>query len=555
MSMNSLPHGPATAQALIDMGYSVTPLRAGTKRPILDDWNTRITSHADFQQSNSIGIVCGQQPDGTYLIPLDFDDKPDQGIIAEENFDALMARVLDTDILDKIFITRSTSGAGYHVWLKLPFNFPKGTIRNAAGKRIGDLMGQGGQIVMQPRRHWVFGGPDQVKTLTPDEVSFVLELIHYQAPVERGESTLDWDAVAAWLQRIDTLLINGMPSRFRPTCQGAHYLKNAIPARRTSEIRYALIEELVRCDYDDNQVAALALHLADFGVTERKGRDWLEKDVERIIAKVRASGPRTRRKAAQRDMGIEAVEEKVNKHEAPYLFWLSNHQDGGKVVMSRPQRARSYGVGVRTLDRIEADLIAKGKIVRGLSANRQIAWVETAATPTPQGTATSDDTQVDLDPTAVLPGGVWGGGSTEELAVPETPLLAHVVEDAIEALGESRVRKHRADIILGLVRAYIPDADPEHVAWLAKHAIDWRRQRRADDALREKLAVLSDLQLKSKQRGLERKAADCHEQGRPRQSWIFGRLAWFCQKELDKPERQAKTARLQAIQHVIGGDE
>lgn len=549
MLLSSLPCGPRNAQALIAMGYGVTPLKAGSKRPILDDWNTRITTHTDFGESNPIGIVCGLQPDGSYLVPLDLDNKPEQGIIAEDNFDALLAQIVDTAILQKIFITKSSSGTGFHIWLKLPYNLTKGTIRNAAGKRIGDLMGQGGQIVMQPRRHWVLGEPDQVETLTLEEVSLILSLIHYQAPIARGESSIDWAAVNA--VNVEHLLTNGIPSRFRSTCQGAHYLRHEVPYRRTSEIRYALIEELIRCDYTDAEVAALALHLADFGVTARKSQKWLEDDIDRIIAKVRLSGPRTRRKAAQRDMGIEAVEEKISKHEAPYLFWLSTHLDAGKVMMSRPQRAKSYGVGVRTLDRIEAELIAKGKILRGLSHDRRIAWVEPSPAP---GTAISDDTQIDIsDPdvsTAVLTGGVWGGGSTEK---PAAPILAHVVEDAIEALGESRVRKRRADIILGLVRAYIPDADPEQVAWLAKHAIDWRRQRRADDRLREQLDSLTRTQLKAKLRSLSGKAGDLHGQGKPRQAWVFGRLAWFVQRELDKRSEEARQKR--PVQEVLGGIE
>lgn len=555
MSMNSLPHGPTVAQALINMGYPVTPLRAGTKRPILDDWNTRITTHADFHESNLIGVVCGQQPDGTYLVPLDFDHKPEEGIDAEANFEAFLGAIDDSNLLGKLFITQSTSGNGYHIWIRTPFNISKGTIRNAAGRRIGDLMGQGGQIVMQPRRHWLLGGPDAVKLLTPDEVTTILNLIHYQPPIARGESTLDWDAVTLWSSRIDSLLVNGIPSRFRPTSQGAHYLKNAIPYRRTSEIRYALIEEMFRCEYTEEQIAAMALELADFGVTARKGRKWLEDDIDRIIAKVRVSGPRTRRKAAQRDMGIEVVEEKVNKHEATYLFWMNSHLDGGKVMMSRPARAKSYGVSLRTLDRIEAHLIATGKIQRGMSNNRRITWVE----PAPVSTAISGDTQIDIttqdSSTAVLTGGVRGGGSTEEAAA---PILAHVVEDAIEALGDNRMRKRRADVILGYVRAYIPDADPELVAWQAKHAIDWRRQRRADEKLREQLASLTLAQLKSKQRGLERKAADLHEQGKPRAAWVFGRLAWHCQREIDRPERQAEQAkakRVKVIQEVLGGVE
>lgn len=554
LSSTSLPHGPKSAQALISMGYGVTPLRAGTKRPILDDWNNRITTLADFNESNLIGVVCGLQPDGTHVIPLDFDHKPDQGIDAEVNFDVFMAAISNTPLIHKVFITRSTSRSGYHVWMRSPYNIPKGTIRDDKGRRIGDLMGQGGQIVMQPRHHWVSGSPRDVQMLTAEEVSFILDLIHYQAPIAKGDSTLDWDAVTTWTQRIDTLLSNGVPSRFRPTCQGSHYLRNAIPAQRSSEIRYALIEEMVRCEYDDAQIAALALHLADFGVSERKGRKWLEGDVERIIAKVRASGPRTRRKAAQRDLGIEAIEEKINKHEAPYLFWLSTQQAGGKVVMSRPQRAKSYGVSIRTLDRIEADLIARGKIVRGLSDDRRVAWVE-VATHTPQlGTAISGDTQEDINTSSnVLLGGVWGGGSTENVSA---PILAHVVEDAIETLGESRVRKRRADIILGIVRAYIPDADPEAVAWQVKHAVDWRRQRRADEALQDKLAQMSVKELQTKLRSLGGKVESLHRENKPRQAWVFGRLAWFVQRELDTPDRVAeldKGKRAKVIQQVLGG--
>lgn len=548
------PRGVIPAAEYIDFGWHIIPV-SGNKIPLVKGWVTRQPGLDEFPAGCRFSQVTGPQLDGSFVIGPEFDHKPEEGIDATANYHAFLERISEGLFL-KLHITRSTGGLGFHIRAQVPRPVASSIIRNAAGKKIGDLRAAGGHLVIQQPEKWLHGAPWTMGTLTESELDELLKALNYQAPVEAGTSDLDWSAVSSWSDRIEALLTDGIPSRFRPTCQGAHYLRNSIPVRRTSEIRYALIEELIRCEYNDTETVALALHLADFGATARKGRSWLEKDIERIVTKVRASGPRTRRKPVQAEIPVDSMGIRRHKHEAAYLFWAKTNITAGRVMMDRGERAASYGVSLRTLDRIEAHLISTRHIRRGLSHDRRIAWVEILPEPTTFGTAKPDNTHIDPDPDATGDvSGVGGVGEGGNAAVPEKPLLAHVVEDALEALGESRIRKRRGEVILAYVRCYLPDANADVVAWHAKHAAEWRRQRRSDEAMREKLAVMADRQLKSKQRGLERKSAECHQKGNPAQAWVFGRLVFFIQKELDKPERQERRTRAKAIQQVLRGVE
>lgn len=540
------PHDTLSPQDYIEYGWHIIPV-SRKKIPLVSGWVQRQPDLDEFPVGCRFSQVTGTQLDGTFIIGPEFDHKPEEGIDATANYQAFLRQISES-LFQKLHITKSTRGLGYHIRAQVPRPVAASIIRNATGKKIGDLRSTGGHLVIQQPDKWLHGAPWTMETLTQDELAELLTALNYQAPVTPATSTLDWSAAKG--VSVEHLLTDGIPSRFRPTCQGAHYLRNAIPARHSSDIRFALISELIRCDYSDEQVAALALHF-DLGATARKGRDWLEKDIERIITKVRAAGPRSRRKPTQTEIDIDASGIKRHKHEARYLFWAQSVVSAGKVMMDRHERAAAYGVSVRTLDRIETHLTAVGKIQRGLSHDRRTAWVEILPEPTTTSAAISDDTHIEPDSTSSVSGvgGVGEGGGAS------APILAHVVEDAIEALGDSRVRKRRAGVILGFVRAYIPDADPEHVAWLAKYTIEWRRKRRADEKLVAELQEMTDKQLKSKQRGLENKAADCHKQGSPGQAWVFGRLSWFVSRELDKPERQAKQKRAKAIQQVLGGVE
>ncbi len=123
----------------VNMGFRPTPLRAGLKIPRLKNWPTVSPAPHEWQPGEGIGLVCGLQPDGSYLVCLDFDHRPDHGVYAEEHYDRVM-EALDITIYRKLFCTKSTSGNGRHVYVKLPREIKKGKLTHD-GVTIGDLLG------------------------------------------------------------------------------------------------------------------------------------------------------------------------------------------------------------------------------------------------------------------------------------------------------------------------------------------------------------------------------------------------------------------------------
>ena len=62
---------PLELQALIDQGWALVPVRAGTKRPDAPDWPTRVFTPDDFRPDDNVGVKLGSASGG--LVDVDCD--------------------------------------------------------------------------------------------------------------------------------------------------------------------------------------------------------------------------------------------------------------------------------------------------------------------------------------------------------------------------------------------------------------------------------------------------------------------------------------------------
>jgi hypothetical protein len=528
--------------------FHTTPVIPATKKPKLSNWPNILPDFTAWQPGDLTGVVCGDQGWGQ-LIVLDFDHKPDQGIDASANFQAFVAAV-SFDTLCKLFVTTSTSGSGYHVWVYAPRDVAKGIIRNAGGKKIGDLLGTGGQVIAQTEDHWICGHPQSLQELTADEIDQLLRLVNYRAPVAAGGDTARTNPqrVQELRQRMDALCTNGLPSRMRPTSHAAYYITHEAPAYRTSEIRFEFIEELIRCGYDDDETTAFALAFADFGASTRKGLTWLATDVARIIAKVRANGVRVRRPATQAALPVEAAGGVAIGH---HLLALREHlrrivnRGKNEVVTSLSEIADDLGKSRRTIIRWVKDGIAKG-----LWQHKQDKQGRTGYFILPfSGGDTPDCTQVVNPATEACWGECEGGTaavSPPDVAPPARPepILSHVIEDAVTAAWDVRSKRVKEAEIIGYVYTHGFDyLTFDEIRREAERETRWQRQRRADEHYKAKLRTMTDTQLRGAQKGAERRAAEAHAKGSPGQAWVFGRLSWFIQREWERREPLRRALR------------
>lgn len=569
MSMMSIPQSVnpreyIPAKDYISLGWHIIPV-SRNKIPLIKGWTERQPELSEFPAGCRFSQVCGEQPDGTFIIGPEFDHKPEDGIDATANFQAFLGKISQT-LLEKLHITRSTGGDGYHLRALVSRPVAGSIIRNDAGKKIGDLRSTGGHLIIQQPDKWLHGAPWMMELLTDDETDELLRAINYQVPTSARATDIDWSLVRHWQQHLSSLLRDGLPHLFRVTCEGARILRSLEPARDTSDARFRVIRDLVLHGYEDAQVAALALHFVDFGASTRKGITWLENDIARIIAKLHTKFGQISR-PRQTELGLESAPGRPRKRRLEeFCHYLRSRVNGGtnEVWLSQQDIADELGVTKRTVARWEAEARVEGLIERHTTPSRKFGYIVILGDDkTPLACAracanininTTGDTRAVLGGLGVQgEGGAAPFGSTSEQ---QPPPLYHAVEDAIEASDGITSHKKRRAVLIGFVLATHPDETEPRILGLAEHIRKLRTRRLQDERLQADLAELTLKQLRAKQRGLERRAADCHKAGKPAQGFVFGRLAWFCQKELDKPNRKAAIAkdnRFKAIQQVLGG--
>lgn len=171
----------SVADEYVNLNFHITPVPIGSKAPRLKDWPEVYISTDDFLPTDRIGIVCGLQLDGTHLFVGDLDHRPERGVHAEQTLQRFLDIAKARSYWQKLFITRSTSGTGYHIYARAHKSARKSNLV-LDGVHVGEMIGIGGQVVAQPEAHWIMGTPGSMTPLSDDEGrQFCLDL-GYQMP-------------------------------------------------------------------------------------------------------------------------------------------------------------------------------------------------------------------------------------------------------------------------------------------------------------------------------------------------------------------------------------
>jgi hypothetical protein len=557
---------PTPAQYL-DWGMAPIPLRAtgDTKAPRDRGWLSAGYTPQDWHGGEGIGLRCGLQPDGTYLYVADFDHRPAQAVDAPQEFATFLAR-LPAALRDQLTLAYSTSRRGRYAIFKSLDPVPSSWIRDTRGKGIGDFLGEGKQVVAPTPDRWIQGSLDVMPIIDDIGTQTILDALNYRAPVAAGTATIAWHALPDARAFLDRRKI---PARLPSTCQAARVLLGHAPAKDTSHARYIVGYDLVRHGYTDDECAALLLHLCDWGTSTRKGQTWLERDIERIISKVRAEQP----KAAQPPPAQPEQQPLVTAEGGrprkltldAYRYYLRQNLTGpDRVLKSQADIADELGVSKRTVQRWEGQL--RDQIERRITADGKHSYVvfvthdKTDAPEQEGGTiggvvpvtvpdlplGQQCDAHEDLAPVASCwacggPAAPDGAGIVRCVACGEVPVVARLVDAALEATDGQRHTDTRRRVVVAYVQASgRPDAAPDWIIELADELHRDRKQREADERFVAELCAMPDREVDRKLKAAERRQADEHSAGRPGAAWIHGRRAWFIRREWDKPERKAR---------------
>lgn len=241
-----------TAQRYLARGWSVLPLRAGDKRPLIA-WeqlqNARPTAEqvADWFRrwpSANIGIVTGEISN---LIVLDIDPKHG-GDTSLERLERRFGPLPET-------IEVATGGGGRHLY----FAHPGGMIRNRTGMAQGiDLRGDGGYIVAPPSIHPSGHPYAWAEGRSPDDVMLAALPRWLLMPSSSGRARR---SVADWRQ----LVREGVPEGQRNSTIASfagHLLWHQVDPEVVLELLLAWNRMRCRPPLDDAEVAQVIDNIA-----------------------------------------------------------------------------------------------------------------------------------------------------------------------------------------------------------------------------------------------------------------------------------------------------
>lgn len=224
-----------------------------------------------------------------------------------------------------------------------------------------------------------------VITISPDALRAAFPTL----PPRPAASITDLDApkVTRWLAHMDQLL-NGdkLPKRLvNPKGQSRRILAGEDHLSSSSEDRAAVCRGLVMHGYPDEEIAAILIHLCDYGASAKKGSRWLYADITRLLGKERANQPDVKisasllvtQRAAAPLPNVQPRRKGRPQRLDPYgyLDWLAQNAAAGTVLKTRKEIAAELTISVPTIDRLEARLRAEGQIERHTSKDRRCSWV------------------------------------------------------------------------------------------------------------------------------------------------------------------------------------
>lgn len=266
--------------------------------------------------------------------------------------------------------------------------------RNAAAALGADASGADvTQLVRVPGTRNTKAGANfvvEMEFVSPD-IYTITELALRWPHITREEyigAEIDWSVVERWNGNLSLLLRpNGLPIRFKPTIYSAKLLTGAADlGGDTSLKRAAIVKSLVWHGYPDEEVIAVASTIADFGASERKGSDWLLKDITRLIGKSRSEGtkkivvrpttraPKQAAKPLSKTKRQSRGRTKVLDAEV-LLNYYRAQQTCGRVMKTVGQVATDFAVSVPTIERLERTLKAQGHIERHVPPTRSYSYL------------------------------------------------------------------------------------------------------------------------------------------------------------------------------------
>jgi len=198
------------------------------------------------------------------------------------------------------------------------------------------------------------------------------------------------EAWANQLANVDHLLTaDGLPRRLGRNTQAYKLLTGALTVPDRSLARAFICNGLIQHGYPDDEIAALLIHLCDYGHSQQKGSTWLYEDIARLIGIYRAKHPRVQvtpsgqrqpravQPLPQIQPARRARHDRPHKIDAPGLLrWYEQQIDAaGVVLLTKAETAHELQVSVATLERLERQLRSDGQIERRTSADRRRSWV------------------------------------------------------------------------------------------------------------------------------------------------------------------------------------
>jgi hypothetical protein len=551
----------------VNWGFRPTPLTRGTKIPRLKSWPTVAADPGDWYPGEGIGLVCGLQPDGTYLTCLDFDHRPEQNIDACAHYEKFMDEV-EFDVWCKTFGTASTSGNGRHVYIKTPQEIRKGKLV-VDGVTIGDVLGTGAQVVAQHPSKWLHRQPGRVKVLTPEETTGLLAFINYEPEPEKPTYTPthttthirpgddfnargDVEAVLAkhgWdmVHRRSDVTQWRRPGKSESISATLNHIPGIFYNFSSSAAPFE-----PRRGYTPFAVYTLLVHNGNFRAAARDlaaqgyGSPDATHDSESHQASWVATG----------DVGGRPL-----SHDHMLLYrHMADHSDCGRCGLTNQELAAAMNVSVRTIIRW-LNMLETHDLIHREQSNAGRWIVLSAETGGDNNLARvykvlqSSTNTVDLkggvgeNTPAVTPDfAVCETCANGELAPDEQSILrcsycdqaipvAQLVTEAFDLYEYVKPRARRYEIMLNHVASNgRPDLDSESVQSAINRVRMVRRQTRSDNRYCAKLRTLSDAALDRREKSVTAKHEELRKERKHGQAVVWARMAWLIGLEQERRE-------------------
>ncbi|PLS80215.1 MAG: hypothetical protein CYG59_09190, partial [Chloroflexi bacterium] len=240
----------------------------------------RTFAPSDWRAGEGVGLRCGRQADGSYLLVADYDGhSSDQDAVAAFNA-ALIA--LPVGIRQKLFTAISTGGKGRYIMWRSRRRVATRTLHDATGRGTGELRGAGAQVVAPSRDRWLDCNLPCLPILDDDEHEALLRAVRYPTGRTRAATAaLDWQAIGARVPDVPTIMRRIGPH----TLTYQHLHGDGGPDR--SDRRWGVACALrALFGLPDDEIAAI-LWVYEWGHLHERGSERLRDDIARCIAGAR----------------------------------------------------------------------------------------------------------------------------------------------------------------------------------------------------------------------------------------------------------------------------